>query len=240
MVKFKLYMASFTVVIPTFNEDKHIKQTIDKIYDNLGKLKLNPEIIIVDDSEDETYSILKKLKQAHKSLEVIHRYNAKGVGSAIRLGIGKAKGKYVLIFMSDAPNDTKYFPAILKKLEEGYDIVQTSRFFKECKMIGYPIKKRIATWLCNNFIKVAFLEFRLRDFSSLFKGFNKERIDALNLKSNEFDLGLELVLKAMRKKYRIVEVPVDWFEREQGKSKLKLSKFAKYYLNRVIKIWLDY
>ena len=103
-----------------------------------------------------------------------------------------------------------------------------------------PLKKRIASWLCNNFIKVAFLEFKLKDFSSLFKGFNKKRIKALNFESNEFDLGLELVLKAMRKKYKIAEVPVDWFEREQGESKLKLSKFAKHYLNRAKKIWLNY
>ena len=233
-------MAELTLVIPTFNEDKHIKQTIHRIYNNLGKFRLKPEIIVVDDSKDKTYSILKKLKKTYKTLKVMHRLNVRGVGSAIRLGINKAKGKYVIIFMSDAPDDTKYFPAILKKLREGYDVAQTSRFLKECKMTGYPLKKRIASWLCNNFIKVAFLEFKLKDFSSLFKGFNKKRIKALNLESNEFDLGLELVLKAMRKKYKIVEVPVDWFEREQGESKLKLSKFAKHYLNRAIKIWLNY
>lgn len=232
-------MVELTVVIPTFNEDEHIEQTIRRIYGNLSKLKLKPEIIVVDDSKDKTYSILKKLKKTYKTLKIIHRYNVKGVGSAIRLGINKAKGKYVIIFMSDAPDDTKYFSAILKKLREGYDIVQTSRFLKECKMTGYPLKKRIATWLCNNFIKVVFLEFKLKDFSSLFKGFNKKKVEALNLESNEFDLGLELVLKAMRKKYSIAEVPVDWIEREHGESKLKLSKFAKHYLNRVIKIWLN-
>ncbi len=232
-------MVELTVVIPTFNEDRHIEQTIHRIYNNLSKLKLNPEIIIVDDSKDKTYSILKKLKKIYKNLKVIHRYNVKGVGSAIRLGIDKAKGRYVIIFMSDAPDDIRYFPRIIKKLQEGYDVVQTSRFLGNSKMMGYPFKKRIATWLCNNFIKVAFLEFKLKDFSSLFKGFNKKRIKALNLESNEFDLGLELVLKAMRKKYNIVEVPVDWIEREQGESKLKLSKFAKHYLNRIIKIWLN-
>lgn len=232
-------MVKLTVVIPTYNEEEHIDQTINKIYSNLSRLRLKPEIIVVDDSDDNTYSILKKVARVYKSLRVIHRDNSKGVGSAIRLGISKARGDYVIIFMGDAPDDVKYFPVILKKLEEGYDIVQTSRFIGHSKMIGYPFKKRIATWLCNNFIRIIFLKFELKDFSSLFKGFNKKKIKALNLESNEFDFGLELVLKAIHKKYKVVEVPVNWFERKQGKSKLKLSKFAKHYLNRVIKIWMN-
>ena len=233
-------MVELTLVIPTFNEDKHIEQTMHRLYKNLRSLKLNPEIILIDDSKDKTHDIIKKLEKSYKTLKVIHRNNVKGVGSAIRLGIDNAKGKYVIIFMSDAPNDTQYFPAILKKLREGYDLVQTSRFLGNSRMIRYPLKKRVASWLCNNFIKVVFLEFKLKDFSSLFKGFNKKRIKALDLESNEFDIGLEIVLKAMRKKYKIVEVPVDWVEREQGESKLKLSKFAKHYFNRIMKVWVDY
>jgi len=84
------------------------------------------------------------------------------------------------------------------------------------------------------------LEFKLKDFSSLFKGFNTDRIRKLNLSANEFDLGLEIALKSMRKKYRITEVPVDWEEREKGESKLKLSRYARHYFTRVIGTWLTY
>lgn len=210
------------------------------MYYNLKKIKLNPEIIIVDDSKDETYEILKKFKNKYKNLRVLHRVNKRGVGSAIRLGIKEAKEKYVIVFMSDAPKDTKYFPVILEKLELGYDLVQTSRFMKQCKIIGYPFTKRVFNWLCNNFITVAFLEFKLKDFSSLFKGFNKNKIEMLNLEANEFDLGLEIALKSMRRKYRIIEVPVNWVEREEGESKLVLSRYAINYLTRVFVTWLTY
>ena len=233
-------MVKLTVVIPTYKEKEHIKTTIAKVYSNLSKLNLNPEIIIVDDSEDETYSIIKRLQKKHNSLKVIHRVNKRGVGSAIRLGIAKAKGKYVIVFMSDAPDDTKYFPAILQKLESGYDLVQTSRFLKGCKMVGYPFIKKVFNWLCNNFIKIAFLEFRLKDFSSLFKGFNREKINALNLNANEFDIGLEIALKSMRNGYSIAEVPVNWVERERGESKLFLSRLAIHYVKRVFGTWLNY
>ncbi len=231
-------MVEFTVVIPTLNEEEQIEKTVHGTFANLKKLKLNPEVIIVDDSEDKTYDILKKLMKQYKDLKVIHRDMKKGIGSATRLGIERAKGKYIIVFMGDAPEDTKYFPAMLEKLRQGYDIAQTSRFLKGCKMIRYPFKKRVCNWLCNNFIKIAFLEFKIKDFSSLFKSFRKDKIESLNLEANEFDLSLEIILKAMRKKYKVAEVPVDWVERESGKSKLKLSRYAPDYFKRVMKIWL--
>ena len=233
-------MFELSIIVPTFNEQEQIEKTVHSLYANLKRISPKPELLIIDDSTDGTYKILQKLMNQYKILKVIHRIGKKGVGSAIRLGIKKSKGKFVIIFMADAPDDSKYIPEMLNKLKEGYDLVQTSRFLKGCKIVGYPFKKRIGNWLCNNFINIAFLEFKLKDFSSLFKGFNKKRIEALNLEANEFDLGLELVLKAMRKKYRIIEVPVNWIERLEGKSKLKLSRYAKHYFKRVISIWVNY
>ena len=232
-------MVEFTVVIPTFNEEKHIAKTMRSILNNLFDLNLHPEVIVVDDSTDSTADILKGVQGQFPVLRVIHRKNATGVGSAIRLGIEKAKGKYIIVYMADAPDDIKYFPVILSKLRQGYDIVQTSRFFRQSRIEGYPFRKRVCNWACNTFINLAFLEFKLRDFSSLFKAFSRKRVLGLKLEATKFDLGLEIVLKAMKKNYRIVEVPVDWKEREAGESKLKLSRYAKDYFFRVVGIWLS-
>lgn len=232
-------MDDFTVVIPTFNEEKHIAETMQSIVKNLRELQLNPEILVVDDSTDATPLIIKKLQKRFPQIKLIQRGSKSGVGSAIRLGIDKAKGKYVIVYMADAPNDIKYFPSMLKKLKEGCDIVQTSRFFPQSKIEGYPLKKRVCNWMCNTFINVAFLEFELRDFSSLFKAFNRKKVLELKLNADKFDLGLEIVLKGMKRGYKIAEVPVDWKEREAGESKLKLSRYAKDYFKRVIGIWFS-
>jgi len=233
-------MAGFTVLMPTFNEAQHIERTLRQVFSNLKKLKLHPEVLVVDDSTDETPKILEKLSHKFSTLRYIHRKSGKGVGSAIREGIHEATSEFIIIYMADAPNDTKYFPSILKKLREGNDIVQTSRFIESSKMVGYPLKKRISNWICNRFINVIFWESELKDFSSLFKGFKKTKILELKLESNYFDLGLEIALKGIRKHYRIVEVPVNWFEREMGESKLKLSRYAKDYALRIFKIWFFY
>ncbi len=238
--KCEMRMVELTILMPTFNEGAHIERTMRKVMANLKSLKLSPEVLVIDDSTDDTPKILNALSKEFLNLRIIHREKGGGVGSALRLGIRKAQGEYVIIYMADAPDDTRYFPAILEKLRQGYDVVQTSRFIGGSRMVGYPFKKRVSNWLCNRFINVIFLNFYLKDFSSLFKGFRKDSVLALNLEANQFDLGLEIVLKAMRKGYRIIEVPVDWFERESGESKLKLSRYAKDYLTRVIGIWLFY
>ncbi len=233
-------MVELTILIPTYNEEDYIEEAISGIYNDVKKLKISFEMLVIDDSIDSTSHILRKLERKFRNIRVVHRFNKKGVGSATRLGIEKAKGKYVIVYMSDALEDTVYILPMLKKLRQGYDIVQTSRFFKESRWEGYPIQKRIGNWLCNNFIRLIFFRSGLNDFTSLFKGFNNRKIRMLNLGADVFDLGLEITLKGIRKGYKITEVPVSWKERKDGKSKFKLSKYAMSYFRQVIRIWLFY
>ncbi len=230
-----------SIIIPTYNEREIIQDSINRIFVNLKRAKVDDsEIVVVDDSRDGTEKILNNLSKIHENLKIIHRTKSKGVGSAIREGIKKASGKFGIVFMSDAPDDIKYIPSILKKLNEGYDFVNTSRFMKGSKIEGYPFIKTFANRLANYSVRIAFMRLDLKDFTSLFKGFRLAKIKELNLEANEFDIGLETVLKAIRKNYRIIEVPVNWKEREAGKSKLVLSKQAPQYAKRILKLFFLY
>jgi len=229
-----------SLVIPTYNEKESIRDIILRMYSNLRKLKIPAEFVVVDDSRDGTEPILYKLAKKEKSLKVIHRENARGVGSAIRLGIEKSSGKYVIVFMADAPDDTKYIPSMLEKLRAGYQLVHTSRFMKGSEIVGYPLMKTIGNRLVNFGVRIMFLKPSLKDFTSLFKGFDREAIQKLNLKANEFDVGIEMALKSIRKHYRITEVPCSWYERASGKSKLKLTKQGPVFIKRILRIWFLY
>ena len=231
----------FTFVIPTFNEQDVIIKTLEDLNNCLEENNVTAEIIIIDDSNDKTIEILEILKNKYKNLIIIHRDKGNGVGSAIRLGLNKSKGRYSIIYMADyTSEDLKRFPEMVQKFREGYDIVQTSRFMKGMTIKGYPLKKTIANRVCNYFVRIAFLRFDLKDYTSLYKAIRTDKINKLKLESDHFDLGTEIVLKAIRKKYKIIEVPVSWEERKGGESKLKLSKFALKYFKRVMKIWLTY
>ena len=230
----------FSLIIPTFNEQDLIRDSITQIFHNLKASNITAELLVVDDSTDDTAKILQDLSKKHTNLRVIHRTNSRGVGSAIRLGIDSASGKYAVVFMSDAPHDIKYIPSILEKLNQGYDLVHTSRFMKGSQIIGYPLTKKIANRSANWCIRLAFFRFDLKDYTSLFKGFNVASIRRLNLEGNEFDVGCEISMKSIKKGLKIVEVPVSWKEREIGKSKLRLSKQGPNFFNRCMKVWLFY
>ena len=230
-----------SLIIPTYNEKEIINDSITRIFHNLEKFNINNvEVVVVDDSKDGTEKILARLSRIHKNLKLIHRHSSRGVGSAIREGINKSSGKFGIIFMSDAPDDIRYIPSILENLNEGYDFVHTSRFMKGSKIEGYPFIKTLANKLANYSVRLVFMRFNLKDFTSLFKGFRMDKINKLNLEADEFDIGLEMALKAIRKNYKIVEVPVNWKEREAGKSKLKLSKQAPQYGKRILKLFFLY
>jgi len=230
-----------SIIIPTYNEKELIKDSITRIFANLKKLNVrNFEIIVVDDSKDGTENILSNLSKFYTNFKIIHRQNSRGVGSAIIEGINKASGEFGIIFMSDAPDDIKYIPIILKKLRSGCDFVHTSRFMKDSKIEGYPFIKTLANRLANYSVRAAFLRFDLKDFTSLFKGFKVDKARDLHLEADEFDIGLEMALKAIRKNYRIIEVSVNWKEREAGKSKLRLSKQAPQYAKRILKLFFTY
>lgn len=229
-----------SLVIPTYNEKEHIRETILRMLENLGKAGIEAELVVVDDSRDGTELILNGLAKSHRSIKVIQRVNERGVGSAIREGIGSASGKYVIVFMADAPDDIKYVPSILEKLRAGYQLVHTSRFMKGSVIVGYPLMKTIGNRLVNFGVRVMFLRPGLKDFTSLFKGFDREAILKLGLEANEFDVGIEIALKSIRKGYKIVEVPVSWYERVAGSSKLKLSKQGPMFVKRILKIWFTY
>jgi len=230
-----------TFIIPTFNEGEIIKDTLKDLYESMKENNVEPEVIIIDDSKDNTVQILEELKKQYKGLRVIHRDNSTGVGSAIRLGLEESKGDYSVIYMGDyRKKDLECVPEMLKRMNEGYDIIQTSRFMKGMTIKGYPLKKTIGNRMCNYFIRLTFLNFKLKDYTSLYKAIKTDKIKELELESDWFDLGTEMVLKGLRRRYKIVEVPVSWEERVAGESKLKLSKFAPKYFKRVIGILFTY
>ncbi|HIG98712.1 TPA: glycosyltransferase [Candidatus Woesearchaeota archaeon] len=229
-----------SLVVPTYNEREHIRDTVLRMLGNLKKEGVGAELVFVDDSKDGTEQVLDELAREHGSMRVIHRVNARGVGSAIRGGIEAASGKYVVVFMADAPDDIRYVPSILARLREGYHLVHTSRFMKGCVVVGYPLMKTIGNRLVNLGVRVLFLRPDLRDFTSLFKGFDREAVMKLGLEAGEFDVGIEIALKSIRKGYRVVEVPVSWYERSSGKSKLKLSKQGPVFIRRILKIFFMY
>lgn len=221
-----------SVVIPFHNEEKNVKRTIETVTTVFKKYKLKGEIIAVDDrSSDATGKILDSLVQRNKLLKVIHRTGGKGVeiGYAIRDGINIAKCEVIAIMMGDLSDDPEDMVKMIKKIEEGYDVVCGSRFIEGAHLYYYPPLKQEAHRTYNTFFSFLF-GLKLKDFSNAFKMFRREILKKVEIESKGFEVTAEMLLKAHLLGAKITEVPVKWFGRKSGESKLGSFSFSLSFL----------
>lgn len=132
-------LKKLSVIIPAYNEEKAIKETIKGLKKELNKLNLEYEIIVVNDtSTDKTKEILEKIN----NIKLInHPYN-KGYGSALKTGIENAKFDLLLFFDADGQHPIKEIPNLLKHTKD-FDMITGARIKKGYKgpYIRWPGKK---------------------------------------------------------------------------------------------------
>jgi glycosyltransferase involved in cell wall biosynthesis len=212
-----------SIIVPAHNEEKIIGKTLSSLYQVLKESGLNYEIIAVDDnSTDKTFRVMKEISKESKKIKVFHKSDEKGpsgLGSVLLFGIKNAKGDVIIPFMGDLSDDPKDIIKLVKKLEEGYDVVCGSRFIKGGKAVGYPFLKLIAHRTYNKFFSFIF-GLGLEDFSNAFKAYRRKIFDSIQVESKGFEFNAEVLLKAHILGFRITEVPVKWCGRKEGTSKL--------------------
>ncbi len=214
-------MPKLSIVIPAYNEKNTIAEILKKIEAvNLGNIE--KEIIIVDDgSTDGTREILRGLERSGK-YKIIYQEKNKGKGAAIRAGFKEAAGDFVIIQDADLEYDPEDYPAMLKPALNGRSEV----------MLGVRIqpdsdekKHRSLYWLSwfgNKFITwtTNWLYWNnAGEYEACYKVFSKRLIDAIKVRTDNFDFDNELVCKILKKGYKTVDVPVHYYPRsyEEGK-----------------------
>ncbi|MEA3463586.1 MAG: glycosyltransferase family 2 protein [Patescibacteria group bacterium] len=201
-----------SIIIPVFNEEKTIKEIIKRV----NKVKLDKEIIIINDgSIDGTAKQLKQLKQ--KNLKIITHFKNQGKGSAIRTGLKYVKGDIVIIQDADLeynPND--YFK-LIQPIKNGLvQAVYGSRNLSD-NISGKKIYKYggiFLSWLASLLYGI-----KITDEATCYKAFKTDVIKGLDLRCKRFDFCPEVTAKLAKQKYEIVEVPISYYPRshEEGK-----------------------
>jgi len=204
-----------SVIIPVYNEER----TIEAIISRVNILPIEKEIIVVNDcSKDRTAAILSLL--SFNGLKVIHHVSKRGKGVAVRTGLENAAGEFVIIQDADLEYDPNDYLKLLEAVKnQEVDMVLGARFTEGYS--GRLIPKagnRLLTGLLNMLFGV-----RLNDSFSCYKLMRRESILGLGLRSNSFDIEIEILAKAIKKGMRILEVPVSYNPRsyEEGK-KIKI------------------
>lgn len=220
-----------SIVIPAYNEEESIAQTIDQIEEAFSKVSIDHEIFIVNDnSKDKTLEVLEQLAQKYPSVKYETNLGPNGFGYAVRYGLERFSGDCVAIMMadlSDSPYDLiRYYT---KMIEGNYDCVFGSRFIKGGKVIDYPFVKKIINRIANFIIRMV-MRIKYNDTTNAFKLYKREVIDGVKpILSPHFNLTIELPLKAIIRGYSYTVVPNSWTNRQYGVSKLKIKEMGSRY-----------
>ncbi len=217
-----------TIVIPTYNEEKTIKEIIKGV-----KPYVN-EIIVVDAKK----SIDRTAEIAKLTGAMVMKDNGKGVGAAKRIGIKAAKNNLIVLFDADGSHDQKDIPKMIKHLtNNGYDLVVGSRMrggSDELHGTWSNLTRNIGAGLIQLVINYRF-NVRLTDCENGFRAIKKNVAEDLRLNADDFDIEEEMVIKTLKKGYKVGEIPTHEYERKYGKSRISLPKMGWKFVWRLFK-----
>ena len=206
-----------SLVIPVHNEERSILPLYDRLTVVLEALQQPYEILFVDDaSTDRSIELLANLVETDARLKVIRLRRNFGQTAALSAGFHEAKGSVIIAMDGDLQHAPEDIPALLAKIEEGYDIASGWRKDRVDNAITRKIPSRIANWLM---ARASGLD--LRDFGTTFKAYRSEVLKDINLYGE-----LHRFIPALASFYgaRVAEVPIRNTPRAAGESHYGLSR----------------
>ncbi len=220
-----------SVVIPAYNEEESLPETLNSLYKTLVQHGIEHEICVTNDnSKDNTELVLKELQQTIPTLVYYTNKGPNGFGYAIRYGLERFSGDCVAVMMadmSDSPEDLVLYYNTMK--EKNVDAVFGSRFIKGGKVYDYPKVKLYINRVANFVIKLL-SGIKTNDTTNAFKLYKRETIEGVKpFMSAHFNLTVELPLKAFVRGYTYTVVPNSWTNRKYGESKLKIKEMGSRY-----------
>jgi len=220
-----------SIIIPAYNEEESIAETIKCIEEAFENVKIDHEILVIDDnSKDNTKLVLEELQKQYSSVRSETNTGPNGFGYAVRFGLERYSGDCVAVMMadlSDSPYDLIKF--YTNMLEGNYDCVFGSRFTKGGKLIDYPFVKRIINRMANFIIRIT-MHIKYNDTTNAFKLYKRHTIEGIKpFLSPHFNLTIELPLKAIIRGYSYTVIPNSWTNRKYGASKLKVREMGSRY-----------
>lgn len=228
-----------SIIIPAHNEEDCIGATIERLCQTLTTARIPYDILVINDhSADGTERVLNAIAQERPEVRWVSNTRPNGFGHALQTGLEEFRGDAVCIVMADASDDPHDVVRYYRKLEEGYECVFGSRFLRQSVVVDYPLHKLLLNRWANWFIKVLF-GLKFNDTTNAFKCYKREVIDGIQpILSSHFNITVELPLKAISRGYSHAIVPINWYNRTTGVSKLKIKEMGSRYLFIVLFIFL--
>jgi len=230
-----------TIIIPAFNEEKNITQTLSKVQKSV---KTQHEVLVIYDREkDTTVPVVRNFIKKYKNSHIMPIKNSigsgKGAMNAIKTGFQKSKGGAIVVLMADLSDDISQIDTMYSLFAKGNDIVCASRYMKDGQKIGGPIVKTFLSKFAGLSLFYLF-HIPTHDATNAFKLYNRKIFSNISIESaGGFEYSLEIILKAHKKGYKITEIPTVWKDRMEGASNFKILAWIPEYIKWYVKFLLS-
>ncbi len=237
----KSSVQKLSVIMAAYNEEKTLRNVIEKVLaKQISGIEI--ELIIVEShSTDNTQSIVREYEN-HARVKVVWQERALGKGNAIRAGLEKVTGDYILIQDADEEYDIEDYDALIQPLVSGEAAfvlgarhggrMWKMRTFTDQHLTGHFLN--FGHWCFTALINILY-GLRLKDPFTMYKVFRADCLHGLKFKCNRFDFDCELLIKLVKNGYRPIEIPVNYRSRsfKEGK-KVRVFRDPLTWLKTII------
>ena len=216
------HFESLTIFYPMWNEEETIERAVAAAFEagealiEAGEIARYDVLIIDDASTDATGRIADAMAAADERISVIHHEVNRKLGGTLKTGFENAKGEIVLYTDADLPFDMAEVSKAVRLLRiYEADIVSAYRFDRT----GEGARRLVYSYVYNHLIQTVF-GLRLRDMNFAFKLMRRSLLDNIELRSEGSFIDVELLARAQKLGFTIVQFGVDYFPRTRGISTL--------------------
>ncbi len=220
-------MPGAVVCLPTYNERENLEQVLDALEPHGVRV-----LVIDDNSPDGTGDLADRLAAERHWVSVLHRERKEGLGPAYLAGFREVLAggaEYVLEMDADLSHDPAVVPRLIEACTNGADVALGSRYVEGGGTENWGRGRRIVSAGGSLYARLL-LGVPVRDLTGGFKCFRREvleRIDLDAVHSRGYAFQIELTYRALRKGFRIVEVPIVFADRTHGHSKMSRGIFLE-------------
>jgi len=163
-----------SVIIPVYNEEESVKLLLEELHAALDPTGSSFELVLVDDgSSDRTWTLLEGFAASDPSLYLIQFRRNFGQTAAMQAGLDAARGRRIVTMDADLQNDPADIPALLQKLDEGYDLVAGWRKYRKDPFLN----RKLPSMIANRVISIA-TKVKLHDYGCTLKAMTSVRAGA--------------------------------------------------------------
>jgi len=200
-------------IIAAYNEEPNIAAAIRGVK---AVLKPDDDVLVVDDG-----SVDKTSEEARKAgARVVRQEPNQGKGAAIRRGLKEATGDIILFIDGDGQDDPAEIPLLLAEMKKGADLVNGSKFIGTMKEGAISTPNYFGNRFMSGLINILF-GVKVTDSQAGYRTFRRSKLAGIELDATEYEIETEMLIKAIKNGFKIVEVPVTRDKRAAGSTNFK-------------------